>query len=141
MRLKQEIYRRILMKPSLLGLLCKLVTVVAYIFLNLLFRCLYFFIFRYCTVVVWVAFVVLYLGTLNKALTMSITFSISATIALILLFFPKLYIILFHPERNVRASYTTTKLIRCHFGNSQGTQDSKHASAKTRASSQSMSIR
>ncbi|CAD5206117.1 unnamed protein product [Bursaphelenchus okinawaensis] len=94
----------------------------------------------YCTVVVWVAFVVLYLGTVNKALTMCYTFSISATIALVLLFFPKVYIILIHPERNVRASYTTTKLIRCHFGNSQGTQDSKHASAKTRHSSQSMSI-
>ncbi|KAI6203700.1 G-PROTEIN-RECEP-F3-4 domain-containing protein [Aphelenchoides besseyi] len=93
----------------------------------------------YCTVVVWGAFVVLYLGTVNKALTMSFTFSISATIALGLLFFHKIYIILFQPEKNVRASYTTTKLIRCHFGNSQGLPDSKHASSKTRASSQSIS--
>lgn len=30
----------------------------------------------------------------------------------VLLFFPKLYIIVLHPEKNVRASYTTTKLIR-----------------------------
>ena len=95
----------------------------------------------YCTLVVWVAFIVLHLGTLNKALTMSFSFSLSASIALVLLFFPKLYIILFHPEKNVRASYTTTKLIRCHFGNSQGMSDSKHFSSKTRTSSQSISIR
>ncbi|VDK85939.1 unnamed protein product [Litomosoides sigmodontis] len=73
----------------------------------------------YCTLVVWSAFIVLHLGTTNKALTMSFSFSLSASIALILLFFPKLYIILLHPEKNVRANYTTTKLIRCHFGNSQ----------------------
>uniref|UniRef100_A0A0R3RIZ5 G_PROTEIN_RECEP_F3_4 domain-containing protein n=1 Tax=Elaeophora elaphi TaxID=1147741 RepID=A0A0R3RIZ5_9BILA len=76
----------------------------------------------YCTLVVWSAFIVLHLGTTNKALTMSFSFSLSASIALVLLFFPKLYIILLHPEKNVRASYTTTKLIRCHFGNSQTTE-------------------
>uniref|UniRef100_A0A915AL67 G-protein coupled receptors family 3 profile domain-containing protein n=1 Tax=Parascaris univalens TaxID=6257 RepID=A0A915AL67_PARUN len=93
----------------------------------------------YCTLVVWTAFIVLHLGTTNKALTMSFSFSLSASVALVLLFFPKLYIILFHPEKNVRASYTTTKLIRCHFGNSQGT-DSKHVSiSKTRTSQQSVS--
>ncbi|KHN88099.1 Metabotropic glutamate receptor 5, partial [Toxocara canis] len=93
----------------------------------------------YCTLVVWTAFIVLHLGTTNKALTMSFSFSLSASVALILLFFPKLYIILFHPEKNVRASYTTTKLIRCHFGNSQG-MDSKHVSvSKTRTSQQSVS--
>ncbi|CAG9536692.1 unnamed protein product [Cercopithifilaria johnstoni] len=73
----------------------------------------------YCTLVVWSAFIVLHLGTTNKALTMSFSFSLSASIALMLLFFPKLYIIIFHPEKNIRANYTTTKLIRCHFGNSQ----------------------
>lgn len=77
---------------------------------------------RYCTLVVWSAFIVLHLGTTNKALTMSFSFSLSASIALVLLFFPKLYIILLHPEKNIRASYTTTKLIRCHFGNSQTTE-------------------
>ncbi|KAK6022876.1 hypothetical protein OSTOST_11410 [Ostertagia ostertagi] len=67
---------------------------------------------RYCTLVVWIAFVVLHMGTVNKALTMSFSFSLSASIPLLLLFFPKLYIIILHPEKNVRASYTTTKLIR-----------------------------
>ncbi|KAK6049251.1 7 transmembrane receptor [Cooperia oncophora] len=66
----------------------------------------------YCTLVVWIAFVVLHMGTVNKALTMSFSFSLSASIPLLLLFFPKLYIIILHPEKNVRASYTTTKLIR-----------------------------
>lgn len=66
---------------------------------------------------------------------MSFSFSISATVALSLLFFPKLYIILVHPEKNVRSSYTTTKLIRCHFGNSQGT-DSKHISFSKTGTSQ-----
>uniref|UniRef100_A0A7E4WCF0 G_PROTEIN_RECEP_F3_4 domain-containing protein n=1 Tax=Panagrellus redivivus TaxID=6233 RepID=A0A7E4WCF0_PANRE len=94
----------------------------------------------YCTFVVWIAFFVLQLNTTNKALTMSYSFSLCAFIALILLFFPKLYIIILHPEKNVRASYTTTKLIRCHFGNSQGMSDSKHFSSKTRTSSQSISI-
>ncbi|EYC24341.1 hypothetical protein Y032_0014g2448 [Ancylostoma ceylanicum] len=95
----------------------------------------------YCTLVVWIAFIVLHMGTVNKALTMSFSFSLSASIPLILLFFPKLYIIILHPEKNVRASYTTTKLIRCHFGNSQGAYDSKHLSSKTtRTSMQSGSV-
>ncbi|CAJ0571112.1 unnamed protein product, partial [Mesorhabditis spiculigera] len=97
----------------------------------------------YCTLVVWGAFMVLHLGQTNKALTMSFSFSISASVALMLLFAPKLWIIIIHPEKNVRSSYTTTKLIRCHFGNSQGgTFDSKHnASSKTtRASTQSASL-
>uniref|UniRef100_A0A915E035 G-protein coupled receptors family 3 profile domain-containing protein n=1 Tax=Ditylenchus dipsaci TaxID=166011 RepID=A0A915E035_9BILA len=96
----------------------------------------------YCTLVVWGAFVVLYFNAVNKALTMSFTFSISGSIALALLFFPKIFIIVLHPEKNVRSSYTTTKLIRCHFGNSQAMgSDSKHfSSGKTRTSSQSISI-
>ncbi|CAD6184781.1 unnamed protein product [Caenorhabditis auriculariae] len=90
----------------------------------------------YCTVVVWIAFMVLHMGTTHKALVMSFSYSLSASVALALLFFPKLYIILLHPEKNVRASYTTTKLIRCHFGNSQGAYDStskgqQHLSSKT----------
>uniref|UniRef100_A0A183D260 G_PROTEIN_RECEP_F3_4 domain-containing protein n=1 Tax=Gongylonema pulchrum TaxID=637853 RepID=A0A183D260_9BILA len=94
----------------------------------------------YCTLVVWSAFIVLHLGTTNKALTMSFSFSLSASIALVLLFFPKLYIILLHPEKNVRASYATTKLLRCHFGNSQTTEGSKQMSvSKSRVSQQSFS--
>uniref|UniRef100_A0A0K0DQB0 Neural retina-specific leucine zipper protein n=1 Tax=Angiostrongylus cantonensis TaxID=6313 RepID=A0A0K0DQB0_ANGCA len=68
------------------------------------------------------------LYAVKTPLTMSFSFSLSASIPLILLFFPKLYMIVLHPEKNVRASYTTTKLIRCHFGNSQQTLDNKHLS-------------
>lgn len=82
-----------------------------------------------------------------QALTASFTFSLSASIALCLLFFPKIFIILLRPEKNVRSSYTTTKLIRCHFGNAaqaSAFSDSKqHISgtfSKTRNSSQSLSI-
>uniref|UniRef100_A0A914GQ16 G-protein coupled receptors family 3 profile domain-containing protein n=1 Tax=Globodera rostochiensis TaxID=31243 RepID=A0A914GQ16_GLORO len=95
----------------------------------------------YCTLVTWGAFVVLYVNAVNKALTASFTFSLSASIALCLLFFPKIFIILLRPEKNVRSSYTTTKLIRCHFGNSQALNDSKQfSSSKTRNSSQSLSL-
>uniref|UniRef100_A0A915PZJ0 G-protein coupled receptors family 3 profile domain-containing protein n=1 Tax=Setaria digitata TaxID=48799 RepID=A0A915PZJ0_9BILA len=94
----------------------------------------------YCTLVVWSAFIVLHLGTTNKALTMSFSFSLSASIALVLLFFPKLYIILLHPEKNVRASYTTTKLIRCHFGNSQTAERSGRDTNIWRSGSSQQSI-
>uniref|UniRef100_A0A8R1DJ07 G_PROTEIN_RECEP_F3_4 domain-containing protein n=1 Tax=Caenorhabditis japonica TaxID=281687 RepID=A0A8R1DJ07_CAEJA len=91
----------------------------------------------YCTVVVWIAFLVLHMGTIHKALVMSFSYSLSASVALALLFFPKLYIIVMHPEKNIRASYTTTKLIRCHFGNSQAAYDStskqQHLGSKTTA--------
>jgi hypothetical protein len=44
---------------------------------------------------------VLHFGSVNKALNMSFSFSLSSSIALVLLFVPKLYIILFKPEKNV----------------------------------------
>uniref|UniRef100_A0A0K0EYK3 G_PROTEIN_RECEP_F3_4 domain-containing protein n=1 Tax=Strongyloides venezuelensis TaxID=75913 RepID=A0A0K0EYK3_STRVS len=94
----------------------------------------------YCTLVVWCAFIVLHFGAVNKALIMSFSFSLSASIALIILFAPKVYIIIFQPEKNVRASYTTTKLIRCHFGNTQGNVENKNRSiSKARSSTQSLS--
>lgn len=37
-------------------------------------------------------------------------------VTLIFIFFPKLYIILIHPEKNIRALFTTSKSIRCHIG-------------------------
>ncbi|VDN01111.1 unnamed protein product [Thelazia callipaeda] len=94
----------------------------------------------YCTLVVWTAFIVLHLGTINKAVTMSFSFSLSASIALVLLFFPKLYIILLRPEKNVRANYTTTKMIRCHFGSSQTNESSKQVlGCKTQSNQHSIS--
>lgn len=42
--------------------------------------------------------------------------TLSAMVTLIFLFMPKLYIIIFQPERNNRALFTTSKSIRCHIG-------------------------
>nr|CAD7433136.1 unnamed protein product [Timema monikensis] len=62
----------------------------------------------YTTCVIWLAFVPLYFGTGNhvplRITSMSVTISMSASVTLTCLFSPKLYIILVHPERNVRQS-------------------------------------
>ncbi|XP_063697705.1 metabotropic glutamate receptor 1-like [Culicoides brevitarsis] len=70
----------------------------------------------YTTCVIWVAFLPIYFGSESKIITHCICISLSATVTLILLFFPKLYIILVRPERNIRAFFTTTSKIRCHIG-------------------------
>ncbi|XP_070168158.1 metabotropic glutamate receptor B isoform X2 [Polyergus mexicanus] len=60
----------------------------------------------YTTCVIWCAFIPLYYGTgSNVALritSMSVTISLSASVTVVCLFSPKLYIILIRPERNVR---------------------------------------
>uniref|UniRef100_A0A182FL93 G-protein coupled receptors family 3 profile domain-containing protein n=1 Tax=Anopheles albimanus TaxID=7167 RepID=A0A182FL93_ANOAL len=62
----------------------------------------------YTTCVIWLAFIPLYFGTANniqlRIFSMSMTISLSATVTLICLFSPKLYIILIRPERNIRQS-------------------------------------
>ncbi|XP_042231154.1 metabotropic glutamate receptor 6-like isoform X2 [Homarus americanus] len=62
----------------------------------------------YTTCIIWLAFVPIYFSTANnvelRITTTSVTISLSATVALACLFTPKLYIILLHPERNVRQS-------------------------------------
>ncbi|KAK3918104.1 Metabotropic glutamate receptor 4, partial [Frankliniella fusca] len=85
----------------------------------------------YTTCVIWLAFVPLYFGTANhvplRITSMSVTISLSASVTLACLFSPKLYIILIHPERNVRQSmmpamrYSTVK-------SSAGTVTGNHAS-------------
>nr|CAH0109497.1 unnamed protein product [Daphnia galeata] len=70
----------------------------------------------YTTCVIWLAFVPIYFSTAShlplRITSMSVTISLSATVTLACLFSPKLYIIIFHPERNVRQALTmpTTKL-------------------------------
>ncbi|GFY54806.1 metabotropic glutamate receptor 7 [Trichonephila inaurata madagascariensis] len=60
----------------------------------------------YTTCIVWLAFIPLYFTTTDhdeiNVFTMSITVSLSATVTLFCLFTPKLYIILLHPDKNVR---------------------------------------
>lgn len=42
--------------------------------------------------------------------------TLSASVTLVFLFMPKLYIIVLRPDRNNRAFFTTSKSIRCHIG-------------------------
>ncbi|XP_071522284.1 metabotropic glutamate receptor 6-like [Panulirus ornatus] len=66
----------------------------------------------YTTCIIWLAFVPIYFSTANnvelRITTISVTISLSATVALVCLFTPKLYILLLHPERNVRQSMMST---------------------------------
>ncbi|XP_017768785.1 PREDICTED: metabotropic glutamate receptor 5-like, partial [Nicrophorus vespilloides] len=82
----------------------------------------------YTTCVIWVAFVPIYFGSDSKVITMCMCVTLSAMVTWIFLFIPKLYIILFRPERNNRSFFTTSKSIRCHIG-------SRVASALTEKSS------
>lgn len=71
----------------------------------------------YTTCVIWGAFVPIYYGAENRVICMAIAISLSASVALVLLFFPKVYIILCKPERNSRSAFTTaSKDVRCHIG-------------------------
>ena len=74
----------------------------------------------YTTCVIWVAFVPIYFGSDNKVITMCMAITLSASVALILLFFPKIYIIVCKPEKNNRSAFTTSKEVRCHIGTTQG---------------------
>ncbi|CAG0920660.1 unnamed protein product [Notodromas monacha] len=60
----------------------------------------------YSTCIVWLAFVPIYFGTNNdykmQIASLCMCLSISATVALVCLFCPKLYIVFFQPYKNVR---------------------------------------
>ncbi|KHJ44024.1 MIF4G domain protein [Trichuris suis] len=81
----------------------------------------------YTTCIVWLAFLAIYFGSNKKDTTMCICFSLSASVALVLLFFPKLYVILWRPEKNVRSYFKTTTTIRCHFGTNQTSGSETHS--------------
>ena len=70
----------------------------------------------YTTCIIWLAFVPIYFGSDSKVITMCLAITLSASVALILLFFPKIYIIICKPERNNRSAFTTSKEVRCHIG-------------------------
>jgi len=65
----------------------------------------------YTTCIIWLSFIPIYFTTKNDVTmnitTISVTISLSATVAIICLFSPKLYIILIRPEKNVRQSMVT----------------------------------
>lgn len=80
----------------------------------------------YTTCVIWLAFVPLYFGTANhvalRITSMSVTISLSASVTVVCLFSPKLYIILIRPERNVRQSMMPARYSA--ITKSSGTQNS-----------------
>ena len=103
----------------------------------------------YTTCIIWLAFVPIYFSTANnieiRLATMCFSISLSGTVSLVCLFTPKLYIILLHPERNVRQSMLTSKLVSNKTPNSSscrvdsGTQSDGeyiHTTSILRASSQ-----
>jgi hypothetical protein len=59
----------------------------------------------YTTCVIWIAFIPLYFGSDFKVITICLSTSFSATVILVFLFVPKVYIILFKPEKNQRAAF------------------------------------
>uniref|UniRef100_A0A1B0FA03 G-protein coupled receptors family 3 profile domain-containing protein n=1 Tax=Glossina morsitans morsitans TaxID=37546 RepID=A0A1B0FA03_GLOMM len=60
----------------------------------------------YTTCIIWLAFVPIYFGTGNsyeiQTTTLSVAISLSASVALVCLYTPKVYILVFHPDKNVR---------------------------------------
>lgn len=78
----------------------------------------------YTTLVIWIAFVVIYFSSEHKVTTLCLCISFSALFALFLLFFPRCYIIIFKPEKNNRSYFTTTKNVRCHIGYQQSSSQS-----------------
>lgn len=70
----------------------------------------------YTTCVIWIAFFPIYYGSEMQIITKCLCISLSSIMTLIFMFFPKIYIILIHPEKNIRALFTTSKSIRCHIG-------------------------
>ncbi|XP_059491291.1 metabotropic glutamate receptor isoform X2 [Neocloeon triangulifer] len=60
----------------------------------------------YTTCIIWLAFIPIYFGTGNsyeiQVTTLCVAISLSASVALVCLYSPKIYIIVFHPDKNVR---------------------------------------
>ncbi|XP_015510635.2 metabotropic glutamate receptor [Neodiprion lecontei] len=64
----------------------------------------------YTTCIIWLAFVPIYFGTENshetQITTLCIAISLSASVALVCLYSPKVYIIIFQPDKNIRGKVT-----------------------------------
>ncbi|XP_065293102.1 metabotropic glutamate receptor 5-like isoform X2 [Dermacentor albipictus] len=96
----------------------------------------------YTTLVIWAAFVPIYFGSKHKVITLCLCISFSAEVALVLLFMPRVYIILFRPDKNNRSAFTTSKDVRCHIGymnSNMAAATAAGASAVSRNSSHSTS--
>ncbi|XP_066583414.1 metabotropic glutamate receptor [Prorops nasuta] len=66
----------------------------------------------YTTCIIWLAFVPIYFGTGNsheiQITTLCVAISLNASVTLICLYSPKVYIILFQPDKNMRRKVTNT---------------------------------
>ncbi|XP_076648776.1 metabotropic Glutamate Receptor [Halictus rubicundus] len=64
----------------------------------------------YTTCIIWLAFVPIYFGTENahetQITTLCVTISLSASVTLACLYSPKVYIIMFQPDKNIRRKVT-----------------------------------
>ncbi|XP_015259243.1 PREDICTED: metabotropic glutamate receptor 7-like [Cyprinodon variegatus] len=72
----------------------------------------------YTTCIVWLAFIPIFFGTAQSAeklyiqtTTLTISMNLSASVALGLLYMPKVYIIIFHPELNVQKRKRSFKAV------------------------------
>ncbi|CAN8017907.1 unnamed protein product, partial [Ixodes persulcatus] len=64
----------------------------------------------YATVVIWIAYLAVYCGSeRNRELSLCLAMNVSSFMVLMFLFIPKIYIVLFHPEKNVRSKFLTFK--------------------------------
>ncbi|KAL2091202.1 hypothetical protein ACEWY4_013465 [Coilia grayii] len=70
----------------------------------------------YTTCIIWLAFVPIFFGTAQSAqkmfiqtTTLTVSMSLSATVSLGMLYIPKVYVIIFHPEQNVQKRKRSVK--------------------------------
>ncbi|GFT27472.1 metabotropic glutamate receptor 3, partial [Nephila pilipes] len=60
----------------------------------------------YSSCIIWLAFIPIYCSAMQdykvRSTILSMSVSVSGTVTLVCIFLPKIYIVLFHPERNVR---------------------------------------
>ncbi|XP_037673399.1 metabotropic glutamate receptor 6 [Choloepus didactylus] len=88
----------------------------------------------YTTCIIWLAFVPIFFGTAQSAekiyiqtTTLTVSLSLSASVSLGMLYVPKTYVILFHPEQNVqkrkRSLKTTSTVVAAPKG--EDTEDPK----------------
>ncbi|XP_076863277.1 glutamate receptor, metabotropic 6b [Brachyhypopomus gauderio] len=72
----------------------------------------------YTTCIIWLAFVPIFFGTAQstekmfiQTTTLTVSMSLSATVSLGMLYLPKVYVIVFHPERNVQKRKRSFKAV------------------------------
>ncbi|KAG7155867.1 Metabotropic glutamate receptor 5-like [Homarus americanus] len=94
----------------------------------------------YTTCVIWMAWLPIYFGSDHKIICMSMCTSLSAMVTLVLLFFPKIYIMLFRPEKNDRSAFKTATTVRCHIGSSSKASMSRPSDPSPSAAIESLYV-